>query len=282
MDFSLYWFMLPLAIVVSSGTFMNRITGIALLLPIFLLLFPILGPQYLIDPSTAVVVAIISSTFAFSSGAITGYNKRCIDFLLARSFLIISIPSAIAGAIIFRFFPISWMSPAYGIVMLVLAIVLILLRRVPLHTESDSEVFAHMRAVTAKDGNTYQYPFYLSKSLPTLIGGLMSGLLSVGIGTSSMYQFIKHGKIALPVAIATSLFIGSVTMAAATLTHIATHISTEAIDTMPWHLLIYTIPGVIIGSQIGSWLQHKVPLNITAPILGGLFFLVGLLMIVLA
>lgn len=66
MDFTLYWFMFPVAIVVATCAMLSGIGGAALFTPIFVLIFPLLGPEYVLASTTAAVgTALITQTFGF-------------------------------------------------------------------------------------------------------------------------------------------------------------------------------------------------------------------------
>ena len=45
MDWTLYWFMLPVAILVATSAMMSGIGGATLFMPIYVLIFPLLGPE---------------------------------------------------------------------------------------------------------------------------------------------------------------------------------------------------------------------------------------------
>ncbi|MFQ5983766.1 MAG: hypothetical protein ACE5KS_10395 [Woeseiaceae bacterium] len=45
MDFTLYWFMLPVSVLVATTAMLSGIGGAALFTPIFLIVFPLLGPS---------------------------------------------------------------------------------------------------------------------------------------------------------------------------------------------------------------------------------------------
>ena len=240
MDFSLYIFMFPVAILVATVAMMSGIAGTALFMPIFLLIFPLLGDVYVLtSPVAAIAVALLTSSFGFGSGFIAYYRKGLIDFRLARPFILLSVPAAILGALICSWFNPDFIRLFYGMLMLVLAgIIFKKGKRSPVLQENKKE--------------------FRPKRIATLAGGFLTGLLSVGIGEMVMPQFLKGG-IALPIAAASSVFIVIVTVISASFTHIATLINEGGINAVPWNLVCYTIPGVIIGGQIGPALQGKVP-----------------------
>ena len=95
MDFTLYWFMFPVSILVATTAMLSGIGGAALFMPIFLLIFPLLGPEYpLTSNVAAIAVALLTETFGFSSGFVGYHMKRLIDFDLSKTFLVISVPAS--------------------------------------------------------------------------------------------------------------------------------------------------------------------------------------------
>ena len=99
--------------------------------PIFLLGFPLLGPQYaLTSTATAVGVALFTETFGFSSGFIGYSRRRLIDFRTARPFILVSVPIAIIGALTAHLVDSVSVEVVYAMLMLALAIVLIRHREV--------------------------------------------------------------------------------------------------------------------------------------------------------
>ena len=277
MDFTLYWFMFPVAIMVATTAMLSGIGGAAFFTPIFLLIFPFLGPEYpLASPVTAIAVALLTETFGFSSGFIGYYRKQLIDYGLIKSFLIISIPAAIAGTLLAHHVNTQIILLLYGLLMFIVAYLLL--------TGHGEEIAllegGDLRKVIDHKGNVYQHNMYKAQKIPTAIGALLTGLVSVGIGEVVMPQLIKDGKIAVPVAAATSVLIVIITAFFASFTHIITLISEGGVNAVPWNLVCYSIPGVLIGGQIGPHLQGKVPQKTMERTIALVFAVIGVAMIV--
>ena len=91
MDFTLYWFMFPVSILVATAAMLSGIGGAALFTPIFILVFPLLGPEYVLGSTIAAIgTALITQTFGFLSGFIGYYRRRLIDFRLAARIVVVS------------------------------------------------------------------------------------------------------------------------------------------------------------------------------------------------
>ncbi len=289
MDFSLYWFMLPVSMGVATTAMLSGIGGAALFTPIFLIIFPLLGPEYPLQSTVAAIgVALLTETFGFSSGFVGYYRKRLIDFRSALPFIAVGVPVAIFGAIIARFVDPEILKGAYGVLMLSLAAILV--RHKEQHEEEGEAVLESSvgamdarpkRTIRARDGRVYTYrvPRQGIGAVATGAGGFLTGMLSVGIGEVIMPQLVKRNRVPVPVAAATSVFTVIVVVASASFTQISALIAEGGASAVPWNLVAYTIPGVIIGGQIGPRLQGKVPQHIMIRAIGVLFAIIGVAML---
>jgi uncharacterized protein len=288
MDFLLYWFMLPISVMIATTAMLGGIGGAALFIPIFLILFPLLGPEYIIaGPIAAIGVALITETFGFTSGLIGYLRKGLIDFKVARSLIIVAVPAAIIGSLLGQLADPNLLKILYGGLMLILMFVL--LRRPS--TDEKQEItrktlagkyahIGHERKVVDKSGHIYDYHLcHLGKGRSfTGIGGFITGMMSVGIGEVLMPQLVRSCKIPVPVAAATSVVI-IITVMSASISHILTLVSEGGFEVISWNLVLYTVPGVIIGGQIGSRLQGRVSSDRMERIFGILFGIIGIAMI---
>ena len=66
-----------------------------------------------------------------------------------------------------------------------------------------------------------------------------------------MPQLAKRNRVPMALASGTSVFVVIVVVASASFTQISALISQGGLAAVPWSLVIYTIPGVVIGGQIG-------------------------------
>ena len=125
MDFTLYWFMFPVAIVVATLAMLSGIGGAALFTPIFILLFPLLGPEYVLHSTIAAIsAALITQTFGFFSGFIGYYRRQLIDFALAGRILRVAVPVGVFGALTATYVHDSVLLAGYAMLVAILAIVM--------------------------------------------------------------------------------------------------------------------------------------------------------------
>ncbi len=288
MDWTIYWFMLPVSMMVATTAMLSGIGGAALFTPIFLIIFPLLGPEYpLAGPVAAIGVALLTETFGFSSGFVGYFRKGLIDFHGAVPFIAVGVPVAIAGALSARFADPDLLKGAYAALMLVLSV--ILLRHhapvadvTPAHGElSVGAADARpTRRITARDGRVYTYkiPRQGGGAAATGLGAFLTGMLSVGIGEVVMPQLVKRCKVPVPVAAATSVLVVIVVVAAASFTQISAIVAEGGLAAVPWNLVVYTIPGVIIGGQIGPRLQGRIAPRSIEQAIAILFAVIGISM----
>jgi uncharacterized membrane protein YfcA len=285
----MYGFMLPVSTLVATGAILGGIGGAAMFMPIFLIIFPLLGPEFAIaSPVAAIGVALLTEAFGFSSSLIGYLRRHLIDFKVVKSLIIIAVPSAIVGSFLSQYTDPDMLKIMYGALILILTY--IMLRR-PSTKEKDQitkntpsgkfEHIGHERRITDNEGNSFKYHLcHPGKGkVFTSIGGFITGLMSVGIGEIVTPQLVKQCKMPVSVAAATSVFVIILTVVAASGTHVYSLVSEGGVDAVPWHLVVYTVPGVIIGGQIGSRLQGKLNPEKMEKLFAGLFGIIGVAMI---
>ncbi len=297
MDLTLYWFMFPVAMVIATTAMLSGIGGAALFTPMFLIVFPLLGAEYTMSTAvTAIAAALLTQTFGFASGFI-GYRRRgLIDYKSALPFIAVAVPIAILGALLSQTADANLLKGTYAVLMAILSVMLLrrpasmegtptlgaearsaglqsaarpsqpkrLLRR---SRQADFRLAkagaasaGEVRELKARDGTTYCYaaPRQGLGAVATGIGALLTGMVSVGIGEVIMGQLVKRHQVPVPVAAATSVLIVNRTVTAASITQVVALIAEGGIEAVPWNLVMYTIPGVIIGGQIGPRAQGMV------------------------
>ena len=118
--------MFPVSVGVATTAMLTGIGGAALFTPIFLLGFPLLGPEFALEsPAEAFNVALITECFGFTSGLI-GYARRgLVDWRVAAPFAAVGVPFAVVGGVRVADADPAALRIAYGATMLVLAATLV-------------------------------------------------------------------------------------------------------------------------------------------------------------
>ena len=93
-----------------------------------------------------------------------------------------------------------------------------------------------------------------------------------------MPQLALRNRVPIQVAAATSLFVVVLTVASASFTQVSALVAAGGFSAVPWNVVIYTVPAVIIGGQIGPSLQGRVPQRVVEIGLGCLFTVIGVAM----
>ena len=259
MDFTLYWFMFPVSIVVATLAMLSGIGGAALFTPIFILVFPLLGPEYVLHSTIAAIsAALITQTFGFLSGFVGYYRRRLIDFELAGRILRVAAPIGVLGALTASFVHDSFLLAGYAILVAALAVVM-WLNRAPALAESAGDNLDQKTIVDSRGhAFTYRKPELGIRSYTlTGLGAFLTGMVSVGIGEATISKLTRK-RVPIAVAAATSVLVVIVTVALASTTLAVQLIRDGGWTAVPWDLLVYDIPGVLIGGQIGPRLQGRI------------------------
>jgi uncharacterized membrane protein YfcA len=287
MDPTLYWFMLPVAVVVATIAMLTGIAGSALFTPIFLVAFPLMGAAYVLpNAATAIGASLLTATFGFLSGFI-GYARRgLIDYGVIPPFAAVGVPFAVAGAVVAHMLPSDFLRGAYAALMVVLAIIM-LRHREPVAREieafvdpGDERRMRPFHRIIARNGAVYEYraPRQGRGAYATALGGFLTGLLSTGIGEVVMPQLLRANRVPFPVAAATSVMIAILVVGSAAIAQVAMLMASGGTAAVPWHLVGYTIPGVLIGGQLGPFLQGRFPQKTMEQIMGFLFVAIAFAM----
>jgi uncharacterized membrane protein YfcA len=284
MDLTLYWFMFPVSICVATAAMLSGIGGAALFTPIFILVLPMLGPEYPLQSTVAAIgTALLTETFGFTSGFIGYYRKQLIDFAIVIRFIKISVPVAIAGAFLAHYIPEAMLIAGYAALVLVLAVIHVFVNHDPEVLDRPDRQ-GTPRTLTDANGRSYSYRIphvSIADGVYTGIGSFLTGMLSVGIGEVIVPQLTKRG-VPIAVSVAASVAIVIVTVAFASFTLIGQVISEGGLAAVPWNLVMYSIPGVLIGGQIGPRLQGTISPRSMEHAIGALFFVLAGAMLLVA
>lgn len=284
MDWAIYWFMFPLAICVTTTASLCGIGGPALFTPILLIVLPILGPEYPLHSTVAAFgAALLTQCFGFSSAFLGYQRRRLIDYQSALPFAAVAVPLGILGALLAHLFDDNLLKAGYGLLMLVLAIILLrgtLGGSADTTPKPDSPKSTDYRRLVDRDGTTYEYPppRQGAGAIVTGVGGLLTGMMSVGIGEVLMPQLLKRHRLPVPVAAGTSVFVAILVVLASATVLIIGLLAKGGVTAVPWNLVCYTIPGVIIGGQIGPRLQGRFDPGSMIKFIGTLFIAISMAM----
>ena len=274
------WFMFPIAIVIATIAMSSGISGAIFFTPIFLLG---LG----LSPEVAIGAGLITVVFGFTSGLVAYLRRKLVDFKLAGSMLMFSIPMAVVGVVTSNYVNPNILKAILG--MGLFAVAYSLLRSPALENvegtdqqiENENKA-GSMRSLTSADGEQFCYTIrnkWMGAVVAT-VGGFFTGMISTGLGELNSYYLLQRCKVPGKVAVATSVFTVAFTAMAAATGHLINFASGggETLGTV-FGLVVFTAPGVVIGGQLGPYIATKISQHALKKSLGVLFILVASLML---
>lgn len=254
-----YWYLFPVSIAVATLAMSSGIGGAVFFSPIFLLWLKL-------EPSVAVGVALITEFFGFSSGLVAYARAKLIDYRLGAQLLIFAIPGAIVGVLISDLFPGLVLKSIFAVGLIFIGLQLFLSWRQEQREAIDASIESDAKAsfaseLTDRAGNTYRYTV-CNKALGrtfAAIGGAFLGMISVGLAELQEYHLVARCKVPSPVAVATSIFVVVVTVFVASAGHLYGFAKEgEGVMREAMNVAMFTVPGVLIGGQLGPRVQARV------------------------
>lgn len=273
------WYLLPVSILIATVAMSSGIGGAVFFSPLFMLALKL-------EPQVAIGSALITELFGFSSGLIAYLKAKLIDFKLATSILFISVPAAIIGTIYADFIPGIVLKAIFAAGLLFIGFQLFSSWR---REEREKQENLHRKEfendykseLTDSSGRVFRYTV-CNKNMGRFfaaMGGAFVGMISVGLAELQEYHLVARCKIPTPVAVATSVFVVVITVLVASAGHFY-EFALEGGDVLAQviNIIIFTIPGVIIGGQIGPKLQKSIQEDIMKVSVSIAFVLIGVFM----
>ena len=245
-----FWFMFPVAVVIATIAMMAGIGGAVLFSPFFILVLRL-------DPLIALASGLAIEIFGFTSGVVGYWRQHSIRFDIVRKLIILTLPATVAGVFVGRLVPVIALKISLGLLILFLAYQFLFRGRECTPKDPRCTGFGgEMKEVRMT-------PFIRGSSL---FGGLLVGMISAGLGETNELNFV-------PLASGTSVFL----VAASAIVGVATHAFflvtggdfgalTDAAS-----ILVFAVPGVVIGAQIGVYLANRVNARSMGKFVGLLF-----------
>ena len=275
------WYLFPASILIATIAMSSGIGGAVFFSPLFMLALRL-------DPQIAIGSALITELFGFSSGLIAYYKAKLIDYKLALNILLFSVPAAILGSIFADVFPDIVLKAIFATGLIFIGTQLFTSWR---KEEREKHEQLHIKEfettyeseLTDSTGRVFRYTV-CNKNMGRFfaaIGGAFVGMISVGLAELQEYQLVARCKVPTPVAVATSVFVVLITVLVASVGHVY-EFATEGGDVLGQviNIVIFTIPGVVIGGQIGPALQKFLPEDIMKVSISALFLVIGIFMFV--
>ena len=304
MDWTVYWFMLPVCIAIAGVAMFSGISGAAMLIPVFLIGFPLLGVPGL-STVEAIGTSLLLETSGFGMGLYRYFRLRLVDSATAWRLIALTLPLGVLGALASAQAPVQGLRLGYGVAMVGLAVLLVRETH-PNESSVDSvppaagrvsgrgiapgAAFAPSvgsahppcpagtaRQVTTTDGTEYLYCAHglRGQQLLSGIGAFFAGLISTGVGEATLPGLVRRSHFPVAVAAATSTVVVAGTVVGAAGTHMVQLATHGGLSAIPWNLIVWAVPGAVLGAILGTGLQGKVSPRLTRWFFGGLFLTIG-------
>jgi len=244
---------------------MTGIEGGMVFVPIFILLFGL-------SPQEAAGVSMATMVFGLGAGSLAYARQRRIDFRLGVALLAVSLPGTILGALLTPYLSAKALELLLGLLLASLGLRMIFRRELSKKQPAIEGPASGWRRVWIDRGGTEFC--YTVRHLPLglliyLLIGFVAGLLGIGGGAIKVPILILLLGLPPHIAVATSVFTMAWTALVGGLTHGAIgHV-------LPMYVL-YLVPGVLVGSQVGARLAKRTPAAFLTKLLGWIVILIGL------
>lgn len=275
-----FWFMLPVAILFATTAMASGVEGATFFTPTFILA---LG----LPAEIAIGTGLITEVFGFASGLTAYMRRRLIDYRLGGALLVVTIPMALLGTWVAGQIAAEILKGILGVGLFVVAASFL---RAPEPKDIDrlddaiEDEYGGDKAETClvtREGERICYTVCNRTEGRALagVGALFLGMISTGLGELNGYFLLRRCRVPSRVAVATSVFVVAVTVLLASTGHFIKFAQAggETLSTV-LSLVIFTIPGVIIGGQLGPFVADRISQRTLERGLAVLFILVASLM----
>lgn len=282
MGFFEYWFLFPITLLVASVAMAMGVEVLGCLAPLLLA-----GLDLPVE--VAVAAGLVTAACTCGSASLAYLPTHLVDYKLGLKFLSVLGPAALLGAILGgmsgAWLGERWQAMVLGASLFPLAASFL---RTPqkldivLMNQTIEQVYGGKQAETHLTTTNEEQISYTVANLGDGLGiaaiaGVFMGLVGNGLGELNSYYWIQRCRIPSQVAIATSIFVLTLSMAIASLGYgvILFFHSADWVVSLP-KVLLFTIPGGLIGGKLGSILSEQMPLLMLERISAGLFCLLGI------
>ncbi len=267
-----HWWVLPVSIVFSTLAIGSGVSGALFFSPFFMY-----GVG--LEPAQAIGAGLMTEVFGMGNGLRSYVQQRVVDYRTARWLLLGSVPAIIVGALFSSAISPTVLKGIFGVGLVILAGFLVFFpapddcepgeRAGDLIDEKSADKGETI--IEASDGETFRYPTCWRPPGVAMAsaGGLITGMISAGLPEIVTAQLVLRCRVPPRVAVATSVFVLAITAMVGAVVHAA---HAEPV----WYVVVWSIPGVLVGSAIGSRVGKYLPDDLMETGLGALFGLVGL------
>jgi uncharacterized membrane protein YfcA len=200
-----------------------------------------------ITPPVAVGTSLVLVIITALSSTISYTKKKRIDYPSAWSFFLASGPGAIVGAYLTAYFQPRPFYIAFGLVMIVVAVVIQFRDRL----KRKAVKWDVKREFTDPMGNRYEYGYHRPTAwIGSFFIGGVSGLFGIGGGSLLVPMMVLFFHFPPHVATATSMFVIFLSSILGSVTHFIQ-------GNIDWMAVLFIAPGAWFGGQLGAWISER-------------------------
>lgn len=248
-----FWFLFPLAILIAILAMGTGVSGANFWAPVYLLWLRF-------DPQLGFWLSLVTMLFGFSSGLARNLRQRTINFFLFRTYLKAVLPSTVLGAVAAHFVQPRWLFLVFAIFVF----------------SYSTHVLVRLVGGDARPPREDRISWGAA-----MIGGFLTGLITVGLGKLLLPACLRHQRCQSPAeAVGTTVATVFVASLCATLARL----TPELLGTLQAHVqqlfnvLLFVVPGVVLGGQLGPRVAARVSLTTLRTLLVGALYLISGLM----
>jgi len=274
-----YWYLFPVSVVISTLAMASGIGGATFFSPLLILLLRL-------PPQVAIGTALLTEVFGFSSGLFAYAKRRLIDYKVGLSLVMATVPLALIGTWAGGRINPDILKIVLGVGLFAVALSFLRapdkkdIKRLDDHIKKEYGGKNAQTCLVTSDGERICYTVCnrFEGMAIGAIGGLFVGMISTGLGEINGYFLLRRCRVPSKVSVATSVFIVAVTAVTASAGHFVKFVQEggPVLETV-FSIVIFTIPGVVAGGQIGSKIASKLPQRGLEIVLSILFIIVAIL-----
>ena len=274
-----FWYMLPLGVAMTAVGIASGVGGATFYAPLF-----ILGLG--LPPPLAIGSGLVVEVFGFGAGVYAYVQRQLIDYRIGRAMLVATLPAALAGTLAAHYMQADILKLVLGMGLVAVAVSFLRGPDAASTTKLDelarqSPDVAETCLTTARGEEIcYTVCNKTEGRLLSGIGAFFMGAVSSGLGELNGYFLLRRCRVPGSVSVATTVFVVAVTALVASVGHVA-QIGQEGVPQLVTmgRLLLFTVPGVLVGAQLGPALAERVPDRVMEIGLGVLFAVTALLLL---
>ena len=237
----------------------------------------------------AIGLAFIIELFGYSSSVAAYWKRHQIDFNIAKNVLMVTIPAAIGFRFVSFVIEAEILLSVFAFILLSLAVIIYRLRNshsagVGSDFRPRSCLFCVLKDKDQKGSKFTILHFQRLDRLALSTGGVVAGLIGIGIGEISNTYLMLKKKVPVRISTGTSALILHLTILSALIANfsiIGGLVPFLQVDNfqIPLNVAVIIAPTVLVGGQIGAFINSRLDPAIMMRILMTVYSFVGILIL---